>query len=216
MKPETAVRGRAAALGWRRRGLPVAIMAVVAADVLLDGPLRRLDWAVHEFCDAHVRGGLLAAVHFVTKLGQRGDLVAVIFPLAAIASVRTRSARCLVVGVAIVGGLSLLQSGLKSVIPRTYPYSGTDVLFTHGNAYPSGHTLNAFVLVWLILELLVIAFPAARLPAQRRRGIALATGCATAAALTMADEHWLTDVLFSLALGPLLLALLIRWRPFGP
>ncbi|QKW34688.1 phosphatase PAP2 family protein [Actinomadura sp. NAK00032] len=208
MRAEAAVRGHAGLYA-----LPAAVMVLVTVDVLLDGPLRRLDWTVHEFCDAHVRGGLLTAVHLVTKLGQRGDLVVVIVPLAVIASVRTRSPRCLLVSVVIVGGLSLLQTGLKAAIPRTYPFSGTDVLFAHGNAYPSGHTLNAFVLIWLILELLVIAFPSVRLPAHRRRGIALAAGCVTAAALTVADEHWLTDVLFSLALGPVLLSLLIRWRP---
>lgn len=213
MRAETAVRGHAASVRWGAYALPVAIMVLVTVDVLLDGPLRRLDWTAHEFFDAHVRDGLLTAVHLATKFGQRGDLVLLILPLSVIACVRTRSPRPLLASAVIVVGLSLLQTGLKAVIPRTYPYSGMDVLFAQGNAYPSGHTLNAFVLIWLILELLVVAFPAVRLPAHRRRGIALATGWVTAVALTVADEHWFTDVLFSLALGPVLLSLLIRWRP---
>lgn len=191
-------------------------MLLVTVDVLADGPLRRLDWIVHEFCDAHVRGGWLTAVHLVTKLGQRGDLVVVIAVLAVIAVVRTRSPRYVVLSIVIVFALSLLQVGLKAVIPRTFPVGGADVLFTHGHAYPSGHTLNAFVLIWVILELLVVASPAVRLTSRRRRDIALASGCVTAAALTVADEHWLTDVLFSLALGPALLALLIAAAPFTP
>ncbi|MFA1539555.1 phosphatase PAP2 family protein [Actinomadura monticuli] len=203
---------------WGSRGwcaLLSGAMVLVTADVLLGGPLRRVDWAVHAFCDAHVRGALLTAVHLVTKLGQRGDLVVVIVPLAVIAGMRRRSLRYPVLSAAIVFGLSLLQAGLKAVIPRTYPYHDADVLFDGGNAYPSGHTLNAFVLVWVVLELVVVAFPSVRLPARRRRDVSLVTGWATAAALTVADEHWLTDVLFSLALGPVLLALLVAASPFS-
>ncbi|MFB4310833.1 phosphatase PAP2 family protein [Actinomadura sp. GTD37] len=201
---------------WGSKGrcaLLVAAMVLVTADVLTGGPLRHLDWIVHEYCDAHVRDGPLTAVHLATKLGQRGDLVAVIAPLAVIAAIRTRSPRYVVMSAAIVFGLSLAQAGLKAVIPRTYPYGDADLLFTGGAAYPSGHTLNAFVLVWVVLELLVAAFPSVRLSARRRRGISLATGCVAAAALTVADEHWLTDVLFSLALGPVLLSALIAAEP---
>ncbi|MFA1549541.1 phosphatase PAP2 family protein [Actinomadura chokoriensis] len=198
---------------WSSIALLFGIMVLVTVDVLLDGPLRHLDWTVHEFCDAHVRGGWLTAVHVATKLGQRGDLVLLIMPLAVVATVRTRALRYAVLSVVIVIVLSLLQTGLKAVIPRTYPVSGTDVLFAGGDAYPSGHTLNAFVLVWLILELLVVAFPAVRLPQRWRRNIPLVTGCVAGAALTLADEHWLTDVLFSLALGPVLLAALIAAAP---
>ncbi|NKZ04867.1 phosphatase PAP2 family protein [Actinomadura latina] len=205
---------------WGSRGwytLLFAAMVLVTADVLLDGPLRRLDWIIHEFCDAHVRDGALVAVHTVTKLGQRGNLVMIIAPLAVVAAVRTRSLRYPVMSVVVVGLLSLLETGLKASIPRTFPVSGVDVLFTHGTAYPSGHTLNAFVLDWVVLELLVVALPATRrhLTQRRRRNIALATGGIAATALTLADEHWLTDVLFSLALGPVLLFGLIAVEPFN-
>ncbi|TDD91427.1 phosphatase PAP2 family protein [Actinomadura darangshiensis] len=195
----------------------MAVMVLVTVDVLLDGPLRHLDFAVHEFCDAHVTGGLHATAHAVTKLGQRGDLVAVMAPVAVVAGVRGRSWRCPLMAAVIVGGLSLLQVALKEVFPRTYPFGDTDVLFTHGDAYPSGHTLNAFALGWVILELLVVAFPAVRprLPAGRRRTIAVVAGAVAATALTVADEHWLTDCLFSLALGPILLHGLIVLDPFA-
>jgi membrane-associated phospholipid phosphatase len=209
-----------ACVRWGTRGwyaLLFAVMVLVTVDVLLDGPLRRLDWTVHEFCDAHVRDGTLVAVHTVTKLGQRGVLVAIIVPLAVVAAIRRRSLRYPVMSAVIVALLSLLESGLKASIPRTFPVSNTDVLFTHGTAYPSGHTLNAFVLDWVILELLVVVLPVARryLPERRRRNIALVTGCVAAVALTVADEHWLTDVLFSLALGPVLLSGLIAVAPFN-
>ncbi|MEU5989594.1 phosphatase PAP2 family protein [Spirillospora sp. NPDC047418] len=201
--------------GWY--ALLFAIMVLVTVDVLLDGPLRHLDWIVHEFFDARVRGGWLAAVTVVTKLGQRGDLVVVMGVLAVIAGIRRLSPRPVLMSAVIVVGLSLLQTGLKAAIPRTFPYGDADVLFTHGTAYPSGHTLNAFVLIWVVLELLVAAFPAARgrLPWRRRRDISLVTGCVAAAALTAADFHWFTDVLFSLALGPVLLSGLIALAPFN-
>lgn len=206
---------------WGSRGwyaLLFAIMVLVTVDVLADGPLRHFDQTVHEFFDTRVRDGGLTAAIVVTKLGQRGDLAVVLGVLAVTAGVRRRSFRPVLMSAVIVIGLSLLQIALKSALPRTFPYGDTDVLFTHGTAYPSGHTLNAFVLVWVILELLVAAFPAAggRLPPRRRRDISLVTGCVEAVAVTVADFHWLTDVLFSLALGPVLLSGLIALTPFNP
>ncbi|KAB2388461.1 phosphatase PAP2 family protein [Actinomadura montaniterrae] len=201
--------------GWYL--VAVAVMAGVTADVLADGPLRRLDWTVHTFCDAHVRGGWMSAVHVFTQLGQRGVIAGyVLVPLAILGAVRARSARPVLVPIVVVALLSLLQEGVKSVIPRTYPLSDVDVLWKHGDAYPSGHTLNGFLLVWVGIELLVVVVPALDrwLTARGRRDFALVTGFLTGAALTAADEHWLTDVLFSLALGPVLLAGLVAAEPF--
>jgi hypothetical protein len=192
-------------------------MAGVTADVLADGPLRRLDRTVHAFCDAHVRGGWMSLVHVFTQLGQRGVIAGfVLVPLAVLGAVRARSLRPVLVPIAVVLLLSLLQNGLKAVIPRTYPSSGVDVLWKHGDAYPSGHTLNGFLLIWVGIELLVVVVPVLDrwLTARWRRDVALAAGFLTGAALTAADEHWLTDVLFSLALGPVLLAGLVAAEPF--
>src|SRR5262245_3642728 len=108
--------GNGQAVGWRSYCALVAVMVLVTVDVLVDGPLRQLDHAVHGFVDTHVRGGWLEVAHVGTKLGQRGDLVLIIVPLSVVASVRARSPRCLVLSVLIVVGLSLLQSGLKSVV----------------------------------------------------------------------------------------------------
>lgn len=197
----------------RRYGLPVLAMVLITLDVAFDGPLRRLDYVIHRFCDAHTQS---PAADAVIIIGQRADLLAVMIPLALIAALRTRSWRPLVASTLIVVALSVLQIELKAVIPRTSPFSGRDVIFTYGDAYPSGHTLNGFLLVWVILELAVVAFPrAARaLPARRRHIIALTTGVITAAAVTLDDQHWLTDALFSVALGPVLLNLLIAADPF--
>ncbi|WP_211258815.1 phosphatase PAP2 family protein [Spirillospora albida] len=187
-------------------------MVLITLDVALNGPLRRLDHIVHRFCDAHTQSPVADAV----IIGQRADLLAVMVPLAVIAALRTRSWRPLVAATLIVVALSVLQLELKAVIPRTSPFSGRDVIFTYGDAYPSGHTLNGFLLIWVILELAVVAFPrAARaIPTRRRHIIALTTGAITAAAVTLDDQHWLTDALFSVALGPVLLNLLIAADPF--
>ncbi|MBO2463197.1 phosphatase PAP2 family protein [Actinomadura violacea] len=202
---------------WGWYVLAVVVMAVVTADVLADGPLRHLDWTVHRFCDTRVRGGWMSVVHVFTQLGQRGVLAKyALVPLAVLGIVRARSLRPLLVPVVVVLLLSLLQEGLKSVIPRTYPFSDTDILWKHGDAYPSGHTLNGFVLVWVGIELLIVVVPVLDrwLTARGRRDFALVTGFLTGAALTLADEHWPTDVLFSLALGPVLLTGLVAAEPF--
>ena len=189
-------------------------------DVLVGGPLTDLDHQVHRFTDREVRGAGKDIADAVRLLGQRWVLLLFIAPLAVVAAVRTRSWRAPLTAGAVVVGLSALQEALKSIIPRTYPASDEDLLFVRGDAYPSGHTLNGFVLVWTMLELLVIALPgvfppAGWLNARRRLVTARATGFVTAVALTLADVHWLTDVLASLGLGVILLDLLARAEPFG-
>lgn len=194
---------------------------VVTIDVVVGGPLTDLDHRVHRFTDREVRGVGKHIADAVRLLGQRWVLLQLIVPLGVIAGVRTRSLRAPLTAGFVVVGLSALQEVLKSIIPRTYPASDQDLLFVRGDAYPSGHTLNGFILVWTVLELLVIALPGAFPPcgwlnARRRFVIALATGFMTAVALTLADVHWLTDVLASLGLGFILLDLLARAKPFGP
>jgi membrane-associated phospholipid phosphatase len=200
-------------------GLSAALTVVVTVDLRLGGPLTHLDHVVHRFADQDVRGRWKDTADTVRLLGQRWVLVQAIVPLAVVAGVRRRSFRPPLAAGIIVVGLSALQTVVKSIIPRTYPASGEDLLFGRGDAYPSGHTLNGFLLVWTALELLVLAFPrvfahSARLTARRRYLIALVTGFLTGVALTLSDVHWLTDVLASLGLGVILLDLLVRADPF--
>jgi len=202
-----------------RLGLAAALTTVVTIDVLAGGPLRSLDHAVLRFTRHDVQGGWKQAADVVRLLGQRWVLVQFLVPLAVIAGVRSRSLRPPVVTALIVIGLSMLEVLAKSIIPRTFPHTGRDVLYTGGHAYPSGHTLNGFLLVWTALELVVIAFPvlvtsAARLTAHRRLVIAQVSGVVTGIALTLAGVHWLTDVLASLGLGVILLALVSSADPF--
>jgi hypothetical protein len=197
---------------------PAALAVIVTADVLLHGPLTRLDHAVHRFDVAHVQGVRAQAAEVVALVGQRWLLLCLMVPLAVLAGLRTRSWRYPLLSILIVAALSILETLLKSLIPRTYPAGGRDLLFDQGDAYPSGHTLNAFVLVWVVLELLVVAVPtsAAALPPPRRHLVALAAGVVAGLGLTLADYHWFTDVLASWGIGPVLLTLLIAARPFRP
>jgi len=201
-----------------RLGLAAALTAVVTVDLVMGGPLRSLDHAVHRFTQHDVQGGWKQAADLVRLLGQRWLLLQLLVPLAVVAAVRARSLRPPVVTALIVIGLSELETLAKAIIPRTYPAGGRDVLYTGGRAYPSGHTLNGFLLVWTALELVAIAFPvlvaSGRLTAHRRLVIAQVTGVVTGVALTLAGVHWLTDVLASLGLGVILLALLSTADPF--
>jgi membrane-associated phospholipid phosphatase len=196
---------------------PAALVVIVTADVLMRGPLTRLDQVVHRFDVAHVQGGRAQIAELFASLGQRWVLLCLIVPLAVVVGLRTRSWRYPLLSLLVVALLSLAEVLLKSLIPRTYPISGRDLLFDQGDAYPSGHTLNAFVLVWVALELLAIAVPtvAVRLPPQRRHLVALMVGVVAGIGLTLVDYHWFTDVLASWGIGPILLALLIAARPFG-
>lgn len=184
-------------------------------DLLVGGPLTDLDHTVHRFADRDVRGVWKHVAETISLLGQRWVLLHFIVPLAVIAGVRARSFRPPLAAGLIVVGLSALEKVTKSIIPRTYPSSGKDLLFVRGHAYPSGHTLNGFLLVWTVLELTVVSFPSfVALTAHRRLVIAQVTGLLTGLALTLSDVHWLTDVLASLGLGIILLDLLVSADPF--
>ncbi len=201
---------------WGWYALLFAVMVLVTVDVLLDGPLRHLDWIVHEFCDAHVRDGTLVAVHTITKLGQRGILVMIIAPLAVIAAIRRRSLRYPVMSAVIVVLLSLLESGLKASIPGRFPSATPMCCSRTGRPIRPGTRSTRSCWTGSFSNCSSSPCPWRRyLPERRRRDIALVTGCVAAVALTVADEHWLTDVLFSLALGPVLLSGLIAVAPFN-
>ena len=201
-----------------RIGLAAALPVVVTIDLLVGGPLTGLDHTVHRFAESDVRGLWKQIALTVRLLGQRWILLHVLVPLALIAAVRARSPRPVLMTGLIVVGLSAFEQVAKSIVPRTYPVSGEDQLFVGGRAYPSGHTLNTFLLVWTVLELAVIAFPrlaeSGGLTARRLVIIARVTGVVVGMALTLAGVHWLSDVLASLGLGVVLLDLLVWADPF--
>jgi membrane-associated phospholipid phosphatase len=193
------------------------LTGLVTLDVAVQGPLTGLDHVVHPFADAQVHGPWRRPFELLALPGQRGVLLLPIILLAAAAARRTRSLRPVVTAASVVAVLSVLQIALKTPLGRTWPVSGEDVLYAGGLAFPSGHVLNAFVLVGLLLELAVLAYPdLAHRMTRRRRGRAVAVAAVgTGVALVALDAHWLTDVLASWALGPVLyaamLAAFVRW-----
>jgi len=204
---------RAAALG----ALLLLLAGLVTLDVALQGPLTGFDHVVHRFADAQVRGLWRWPFEVLALPGQRGVLLLPILLVATAAAKRVRSPRPVVVAASVVAVLSLLQIALKSPLGRTWPVSDQDVLYAGGLAYPSGHVLNAFVLVGLLLELAALASPdfARRLARQRRVRLVAVVAAGTGVALVALDAHWLTDVLASWALGPVLyaamLSTVVRW-----
>ncbi|MBA3234182.1 MAG: phosphatase PAP2 family protein, partial [Propionibacteriales bacterium] len=98
------------------------------------------------------------------------------------------------------GSLAMTVIG-KQVIDRARPARALAVPpYETSPSFPSGHTLNTWVIVMLIGYLVCL-----RLHGLRGRvavvGVAVVFGLAMAASRVYLGHHWLTDVLVALTLG---------------
>lgn len=197
----------------------LAGFASVTADVLLSGPLTRLDWAVHVFVERQMHRPWWWWLARILKLaGHQVVLTAPLGALCLFAAIRYRTWRPVLVVFLVAGALAVIVPGLKILTGRTPPNEEVDLVFTGETEYPSGHAVNAIVLWGAFLELARSTFRRVARWAPPRRRNALIAAAAAAAGLGMValDYHWLTDVLAGWMLGTAMLVGLLRWDPFGP
>ena len=108
----------------------------------------------------------------------------------------------------------LITGVLKEVFQRLRPYevlannvSGSGFFSAHGGAFPSGHTTH----FWALFFPLAYLFPKARIPL-------LIVPLFIAVARIGMNDHWLSDVLASIAICAAVTVLFIwifRWPPVG-
>lgn len=157
-----------------------------------------LDWAI-----AHRTPALTTALLWFTHTGGPVWQPIIFLGLAVLLSWRWRSWTPLVLIVLAEGGALLIAQVGKDAIGRIRPPT-TDAVppFETSPSYPSGHTIEAFVVAAMLTYLL------ARHLADRsvalRVGIgavALVYACAMGFSRVFLGYHWLTDVLAAAALG---------------
>ena len=210
--------GRSAADPPSRVALVVASLVLVAvtADVLVRGPLVRLDHAAATWLRAHYDIGAARnhgvhspqerALVWLTQLGGPVTVLVLTAPHALFLAVRHRAVRPLA-RLAVAGALAIATVyTAKLTIGRTAPMA--DVLWTgHGRSYPSGHTVTA-LLIWGIVAWLAVDYGSSR-PVRALTGVLRWAGpMATAGAMFVLVYHWLTDLVAGAATGVLLLAAL--------
>ncbi|NYI07180.1 phosphatase PAP2 family protein [Allostreptomyces psammosilenae] len=182
----------------------ILLFALVTALVLPeDGPLRVLDWQVHEWVEEQripERAGWLVAV---ARLGQRWLVASLVGVVLAVTVWRQRSLRPVWLAASGFVPLWLVVGAIKAVTDRTAPAAGVDLFFSTGGSYPSGHTAGALV-GWSLLALLLAGPPALRPDARRYAALRAVAGGATVAvgvAMVLMDFHWLSDCLAAWALA---------------
>lgn len=207
----------------RTRSWAVALLLTgfiaVTVDVLLSGPLTRLDWAVHLFVEEYARGvWWLASDVSAYAGGNQYLLVAALGVLCLGIAARYRTLRPVVIVFGVCVVLAIVIPGLKELTGRTPPRFGYDEVFTDETEYPSGHALNGIVLWGLLLEL---ARSASRrvermVPPWLRNTVLVVTAAAGGLGMVGMDYHWLSDVFAGWLLGAAMFVTLLGREPLRP
>ena len=195
-------------------GLGIAVaMTVASAEVYdsvmdnddaaaLDRPLLRFAMSLRS---PQLNEVVTAYTHLGGKIGM--PLLAVV-AMVVLALVRRSWTPVVLVAVAGAGSLLMTVAG-KPLVGRARPDLENAIPpYEYSASFPSGHSLNAFVIAGIVAYLLV-------LHQQARTARVLTVVVALAFAVTMAlsrvylGHHWFTDVLVAQTLGAAWLALVI-------
>ncbi len=206
---------------WLVPALLLAILVFMTVQVRTGGPLVSLDERIRTAVQAVAQSQRWHWVQYrkhsiantLVGLGETEEAVPVLVLAAVAAAVRQRSARPLL---AAAAGLALLIATVipaKILIGRTGP--GLPPLPPGQlGSFPSGHTATAALCYILAAMLLAPLLP--RWLGRAIQAAAVTVTVIVGAALIWCDDHWVTDVLASLALVAIILWLtrwLTRQRP---
>lgn len=196
------------------RVVVAAVVAVaVTLDVVLGGPLTRLDRPVSEWVrstglaepgDWPAQPAPTIVLDLLTLFGDR-LVVLTLLPVLAVLSWRHRTVRPLVqlavLGLLVVGTVSALKLGIGRPPPvGLLPGEG-------GRSYPSGHTVTA-VAFWGLLAATADRYAFRGGLRRAARVLAWLAPLLTAVAMLLRDYHWLSDLIGGVAIGIVLLGVL--------
>lgn len=184
-----------------------ALLLLVVADVVLNGPLRHVDEllaAASWHRDDHEgRSAVLAG--WLAYAGQRAYSAPVLLGVAGYLAWRLRIRRPLVLAGSGLFALNAVVGAAKIFFGRSRPRGGVDLLWTHGVQFPSGHTANA-VLTWgLTVYLLAVYLPLRRTTWHRLALGVVAISAAVSVSSLYLNTHWVSDLISGLLAGGLLL-----------
>jgi len=161
--------------------------------------LNRVDRSVAAWGNAHATVFSTHGLDLVTQLGAiTGVLLVLAVLLAAVETIRTRSAWIVPFLLVLLAGEEILMNAVKLLADRARP-TFNPAATTLGPSFPSGHSATAAAF-----------YAGAALLLSRRRGhvaravftgLAVAVAVAVASSRVLLDVHWLSDVIAGLLLG---------------
>ena len=201
-------------------GLAIAL-ALVIADVFLQGPLVQLDlWAI-QYDGQKQHPALDTAAQLYDKVGQRSVGIPILLLVAGVLGRRHRTWRPVLLAALTVLGLNLVVGAMKMLIGRSETETGEVDVFAGGVIFPSGHSSNMVLTGGLIIYL--VRRYAERPPTRLLVIIVTILTTLTVATSIYIGSHWVTDLLGGALVGGLLLQAVIvidratsKAEPTGP
>jgi membrane-associated phospholipid phosphatase len=178
----------------------VTALVVGAVFDMVDHESGVADWdsAVADWGSENATTWSTTILDTITDLGGSALLIVVSAVVAAIDYARHRNANVALFLLVVLGGVLLINNGLKLIVDRPRP-DVTHLVGSSGSSFPSGHSASAAA-AWFALALVV-----GRHWPRRRRAVAAASAAIIAAAVAasraLLGVHWLTDVVAGSTVG---------------
>ena len=179
-------------------------LLLLTIDVFSHGPLVRLDLWVARFHGRDEWPALWGFAVIYDKLGQRSITIPVLLIVAGVLGRRHRTWRPVLLSLGTVLLLNLVVGGMKILIGRAKPSTGSTDVLTGGVIFPSGHSSNLVLTGGLIIYLLMRY--ADRPPPVRRLALVVAALTTMTVLVSLyRNTHWLTDLVGGALVGGLIL-----------
>lgn len=173
-------------------GSAIALFAVLAADLLLHGPLTSADPATSSWFHAHMRPALTAFLFFFTHLHSTIGLVAMSAGIALFLALKRRVQWIPWLLLTVQGG-QLLNVLLKDSFQRPRPHFDHPLVTLATYSFPSGHAAGSTVF-WGFVCVLAWSWPARASLRRLLAVVAPAMVVLTCVSRVYLGAHYLTDV----------------------
>jgi membrane-associated phospholipid phosphatase len=163
-----------------------------------DNGLARWDAAVADWGSENATAWSTTVLDGLTDLGGSGYLALVCTGVAIYDYVRYRNRNVVVFLIVVLGGVVLINNGLKLIVGRDRP-DVAHLVGSSGSSFPSGHSAAAAA-AWFALALVIGRYWSRRGRATLA-ALAAVIVVAVAASRALLGVHWLTDVVAGVAVG---------------
>ena len=189
------------------------VLAFFAQQVLMQGPMTRVDEAVTAFLAAHRQPWLTLAMLWIADAHETVKLLAVT-TLIAMWRIWRRDLTALRLLAVVPAGM-LLNVGLKHLFQRPRPALPEPLVHLVTFSYPSGHAAASTVFYGALFALVStrVRSPALRLLAAVAGALMVVLVCFSRVYL---GAHYLSDVIAGVAVGAACLVLFLAWQARRP